>query len=301
MRHGIAEADVIEPALLDLAYAHDVPLVATNDVHFLDAEGYEAHDALICIAEGAQVAQEDRRRLTVEHRFKTAAEMADAVRRRARGGRQHAGDRPALRVHGADARADPADLRGGRGGRDAPAGGRGPGAAPGAGGLDRGHGRGRARGGGAALPRAACLRARRDRPDEVPGLLPDRLRLHQVGQGQRRAGGAGPRLGCGLGGGLEPGHHRSRPVALRAAVRAVPQSRPRLDAGLRHRLLRGPAARGDHLCPRPLRRGPRGADHHLRHAAGARRPARRRPRAGPAVRPGRPDLQARAATTRPTR
>ena len=38
--------------------------------------GYEAHDALICIAEGAQVAQEERRRLTVEHRFKTAAEMA---------------------------------------------------------------------------------------------------------------------------------------------------------------------------------------------------------------------------------
>ena len=76
MRHGIADADVIEPALLDLAYAHDLPLVATNDVHFLDAEGYEAHDALICIAEGAQVALEERRRLTVEHRFKTAAEMA---------------------------------------------------------------------------------------------------------------------------------------------------------------------------------------------------------------------------------
>ena len=36
---------------------------------------YEAHDALLCIADGAQVAQEDRRRLTREHRFKTAAEM----------------------------------------------------------------------------------------------------------------------------------------------------------------------------------------------------------------------------------
>ena len=54
-------------------------------------------------------------------------------------------------------------------------------------------------------------------------------------------------------------------------------------------------ARGHHLCPRPLRCGPGGADHHLRHAAGARRAARRRPGAGPAVRAGRPDLQAGAA------
>ena len=77
VRHRVAEEDAIEPAMLDLAYALDLPLVATNDVHFLDAAGYDAHDALICIAEGAQVAQEDRRRLTVEHRFKSAAEMAE--------------------------------------------------------------------------------------------------------------------------------------------------------------------------------------------------------------------------------
>ena len=37
---------------------------------------YEAHDALLCIADGAFVSQDDRRRLTREHRFKTAAEMA---------------------------------------------------------------------------------------------------------------------------------------------------------------------------------------------------------------------------------
>ena len=76
-RHGLPEEDAVEPALLDLAYALDLPLVATNDVQFLNAEGYEAHDALICIADGAQVAQEERRRLTIEHRFKSAAEMAE--------------------------------------------------------------------------------------------------------------------------------------------------------------------------------------------------------------------------------
>ncbi len=37
---------------------------------------YEAHDALLCIADGAFVSQDDRRRLTRDHRFKTPAEMA---------------------------------------------------------------------------------------------------------------------------------------------------------------------------------------------------------------------------------
>ncbi|HYH22965.1 MAG TPA: DNA polymerase III subunit alpha [Azospirillum sp.] len=77
-RHGghfTAVEDAIEPALIDLAYAHDLPLVATNDCYFATADMYEAHDALLCIAEGAYVSQEDRRRLTPDHRFKSAEEM----------------------------------------------------------------------------------------------------------------------------------------------------------------------------------------------------------------------------------
>ena len=74
-RHGLAEERAAEPLLLDLAYAKDLPLVATNDVHFGAANMYEAHDALLCIADGAFVSQDDRRRLTREHRFKTPAEM----------------------------------------------------------------------------------------------------------------------------------------------------------------------------------------------------------------------------------
>src|SRR6201747_1191297 len=74
-RHGLAEERATEDGLLDMAYARDLPLVATNDVHFGKANMYEAHDALLCIADGAFVSQDDRRRLTREHRFKTAAEM----------------------------------------------------------------------------------------------------------------------------------------------------------------------------------------------------------------------------------
>ncbi len=74
-RHGMQEERAAEDALIDFAYAKKLPLVATNDVHFGDADMYEAHDALLCIADGAFVSQEDRRRLTREHRFKSAAEM----------------------------------------------------------------------------------------------------------------------------------------------------------------------------------------------------------------------------------
>ncbi len=65
-----------ERGLLEMAYAMDLPIVATNDVYFPKAEMFEAHDALICIAEGAYVDQsQPRRRLTPQHYFKSEAEM----------------------------------------------------------------------------------------------------------------------------------------------------------------------------------------------------------------------------------
>ncbi|WP_372575008.1 DNA polymerase III subunit alpha [Ruegeria jejuensis] len=62
---------------VEMAYAKNIPLVATNDVYFPEAGMYEAHDALICIAEGSYVdQQEERRRLTAQHYFKSPQEMA---------------------------------------------------------------------------------------------------------------------------------------------------------------------------------------------------------------------------------
>ena len=145
------------------------------------------------------------------------------------------------------------------------------------------------------IPRAARLRAAGDRGDEISRLLPHRFRLHPMGEGAGHSGRAGPRLGGGLARVLRADHHRSRSASLQPAVRAIPQSRARVDAGLRHRLLPGPARRGDPLRAGALRPRPGGADHHLRHLAGARRAARRRPRAGNALRSGRQALQARAA------
>jgi DNA polymerase-3 subunit alpha len=65
-----------ERGAIDLAYDLGLPIVATNDVYFPKAEMFEAHDALICIAEGAYVDQsQPRRRLTPQHYFKSEAEM----------------------------------------------------------------------------------------------------------------------------------------------------------------------------------------------------------------------------------
>ena len=74
-RHGLAGEMAVEEGLLDLAYALDVPLVATNDCYFADRAMYEAHDALLCIAQGVTVSHQHRRRVTPEHGFKSAEEM----------------------------------------------------------------------------------------------------------------------------------------------------------------------------------------------------------------------------------
>ena len=65
-----------ERGFVEMAYDMGLPLVATNDVYFPKADMYEAHDALICIAEGAYVDQQHpRRRLTPQHYLKSEAEM----------------------------------------------------------------------------------------------------------------------------------------------------------------------------------------------------------------------------------
>ena len=75
-RHGLPREQRIEAALLPLAFKHNLPLLATNEPYFTDESAYEAHDALLCIAEGSYVSDRERRRLTPEHRFKSPEEMA---------------------------------------------------------------------------------------------------------------------------------------------------------------------------------------------------------------------------------
>jgi DNA polymerase-3 subunit alpha len=74
-RHGLPKQAAAEPGLVNWAYEHDAPLVATNDVYFVKESFYDAHDALLCISDGSFVGQDERRRVTPEHWFKPAADM----------------------------------------------------------------------------------------------------------------------------------------------------------------------------------------------------------------------------------
>ena len=53
-----------------------LPIVATNECYFAVRADYEAHDALLCIADGRYVVEDNRRRASPEHYLKSEAEMA---------------------------------------------------------------------------------------------------------------------------------------------------------------------------------------------------------------------------------
>ncbi len=74
-RHGLPGEAQVEPQLIDLAIHRSLRLVATNEPYFATPEDHEAHDALICIAEGMTLGAPNRRQLSPEHRFKSRAEM----------------------------------------------------------------------------------------------------------------------------------------------------------------------------------------------------------------------------------
>ena len=76
-RHGTPEEAQAEPVLLDMAYALDLPIVATNEPYFLEPTLHEAHDALLAMSEGTYVLEKDRRKLTVKHYLKSSEEMVD--------------------------------------------------------------------------------------------------------------------------------------------------------------------------------------------------------------------------------
>ena len=140
--------------------------------------------------------------------------------------------------------------------------------------------------------RAARVRARGDRGDGLRLLLPDRLGLRPLREGERDRGRPRPRLGRRLDRRLLPQHHRPRPARQRPAVRALPQPGAQVDAGHRHRLL-GPRPRaGDPLRRREVRARVGRPDHHLRQDGAARRDPRRRPRARLRLRHRRPPREA---------
>lgn len=76
-RIGLEEERRTEDTFIDWAYKYNIPLVATNEAFFFDADMYEAHDALVCIAAGEYVANDNRKKFSPNNRLRSSDEMVE--------------------------------------------------------------------------------------------------------------------------------------------------------------------------------------------------------------------------------
>ena len=74
--HGIPSQTQVNQGLLRMSKELDLPLVATNDVHYTYQEDKEAHDILLCIQTAKKVQDTDRLRYEGDYYLKSAEEMA---------------------------------------------------------------------------------------------------------------------------------------------------------------------------------------------------------------------------------
>lgn len=74
-RHGTEAEKKLEEKFVELAFKHNAPLVATNDVYFLTREMHEAQDILTCIGEGRFFLEQSRKKNSPEQYFKSMPEM----------------------------------------------------------------------------------------------------------------------------------------------------------------------------------------------------------------------------------
>jgi DNA polymerase III subunit alpha len=78
LQRHIPEQNAINPHLIRVARDLDLPLVATNDAHFLRAEDHDAHDSLICISTGKTKDDPDRMHYPPQVYVKSPSEMLEA-------------------------------------------------------------------------------------------------------------------------------------------------------------------------------------------------------------------------------
>ncbi len=98
MRHGMKEQDTINEGLVEVARELQLPIVATNDSHYLEQKDAPAHDVLLCIGTGKTVSDTNRMRFYCDQFYlKSDRGDARAVERPPRGLREHRADRRARR------------------------------------------------------------------------------------------------------------------------------------------------------------------------------------------------------------
>ena len=305
MRHGLAEEAQIEAQLIALADELELPLVATSDAYFLREETYERPRRAPLHRPEQPCGRREPAPPHAAAPLPPGGRDAHALRRPARGGRQHPGRGPALRRHGADAQTHPAGLR---------------------------HRRRRERGGRAAQPRPSRgwsaaskprsgtptwtrMNARPRRPCPTARTTRLRARRHHRRCTSRATSSSSPTSCAGRRQeGIPVGPGRGSGAGSVAAWALTITDLDPLRFGLLfERFLNpervsmpdfdidfcpGPTRPGHRLCVPALRQGPGRPDHHLRQAPGPRRAARRRSRSRARLRPRRSPVQAGALQPR---
>ena len=77
MDHGLTEQPPVNASLRELSKELGIPLVATNDLHYVRKEDASVQDVLLCIQTGKTIKEENRMRFeSQEFYLKSAAEMA---------------------------------------------------------------------------------------------------------------------------------------------------------------------------------------------------------------------------------
>ena len=286
-QHGIAEERLVTEGMLRLGQELGLGVVATNDAHYLRREDAEAHDVLLAIGTGSDLDDPKRFRFTGEESYvKSEKEMRALFPDHPGGAGQHADASPTSASSTS------------RSGTSCPAFPAPPEYATDEALLERpGHARAPRARYGTPLPPAVAGAARlRARASSTPRATPATSSSSRISSPRRASAGIpvgpGPRLGGRLARGVRARHHQRLPAQVRPAVRALPQSRARVDARHRRRLLLRAPGRGDRVRARALRPGERRPDRHLRDDEGARGGEGRGPRAPDPAGRGRPDHQA---------
>lgn len=78
--HGLEQEQIVNRGMVRLSDELGIPLVATNDVHFLERKDHDAHDILLCIQTGKDMSDPNRLRYNEELYFKSPAEMEELFR-----------------------------------------------------------------------------------------------------------------------------------------------------------------------------------------------------------------------------
>ena len=92
--HGIRDQRVVNQGILRIHQETGIPMVCTNDAHYLRKEDAEAHDVLLCIQTGKTIDDENRMRYEPRNFYlRSEEEMAGPVRRLRGGSGEHCQNR----------------------------------------------------------------------------------------------------------------------------------------------------------------------------------------------------------------